>query len=72
MSSRRSDLLKFGFIVLLLVSACSASAVPYGGYKLPPPSGAAAVPYGGYKLPPPSVAAAVPYGGYKLPPPATA
>ena len=72
MSPRTLVALKFGVIVLLLASVCTASAVPYGPMKLPPPNLAAAVPYGPMKLPPPSVAAAVPYGPMKLPPPVIA
>jgi len=72
MSSRTSQVLKFGVIVLLLVSVCTASAVPYGPVRLPPPSLMAAVPYGPVRLPPPSLAAAVPYGPVRLPPPSVA
>ena len=69
MGTRTLGLLKVGFVVLLLVAAVSASAVPYGPMKLPPPSVAITVPYGPMPLPPPSVAVVVPYGPMKLPPP---
>ena len=69
MSSRTLNVFKFGVIVLLLASVCSASAIPAGPLKVPPPSLAAAIPAGPLKVPPPSLAVAIPAGPLKVPPP---
>ena len=72
MSSRKLFALKFGVIVLLVGTACAASAAPWGPTKLPPPRIAVLAPWGPTKLPPPQVAEMAPWGPTKLPPPRVA
>jgi len=59
------NILKVVILALLVVTACTANAIPAGPLPLPPP---AFIPAGPLPLPPPAF---IPAGPLPLPPPAT-
>ena len=77
MRTRVIDIVKVSFLVILLVSACSAFAIPAGPVPLPPDvNQLAAIPAGPVPLPPDAIPAgpvplppdAIPAGPVPLPP----
>ena len=62
------NVIKVVILALLVVTACSANAIPAGPVPLPPPSTLAFIPAGPVPLPPPGF---IPAGPVPLPPPTT-
>ena len=61
------NILKVVILALLVVTACTANAIPAGPMPLPPPS-TSFIPAGPFPLPPPSTSF-IPAGPFPLPPP---